>query len=399
VSHTKQNEKLSKEKDAGVSNKEGSSQTLSHHQQENNQGTPKVKCKSGGFAKFLLSVLLVLLMAGLFYAVLQLKSVQQKVAVSDSHNHDQFDQFKEKVTQLTQNAKENEKMWEQERESNRLLEAKVKRMEQKLSNTSEDWSLIELGDMLRMANLKLKVDKNPQVALVLLSQVNEKLGELMSENLTALKSSLLDDIVKLRTVPKIDMNLILPRLSAISKQIMKLPLKQAKFTAVDSLDSDQVKAIDPEENLSWFKKSMKTTLSQLQKIVIIRRNTKPIVPLLSPESAFVVEQNIQLQIQQAQWALIQKEGALYQKSLADISKTVEKYFNSNVSATQSLLQEIKMLSDVKIAKDLPSLDNTIKVFNERLKETTVSSQTILPKPINQVAVNDNHTYLALETKK
>ena len=109
---------------------------------------------------------------------------------------------------------------------------------------------------------------------------------------------------------------------------------------------------------------MQDNLSLLQKLVIIRHHDSNIRPLLGPEREGQLRENVRLTLQEAQWAVLQNNEALFQLLLAQAIKNIKLQFSANDAGTQTLLKLLVTLQQTHLVQQLPVLDQSLPLLNK-----------------------------------
>ena len=99
-------------------------------------------------------------------------------------------------------------------------------------------------------------------------------------------------------------------------------------------------------------------------LVDFRRGDIEIKPLPTPEQTRVLRQNILLQLQTAQLALLRGEQRVFQSSIEQAQAWVENYFNLNLSNTRQLVEQLRLIHDIPISAPLPKLTETMLALDE-----------------------------------
>jgi uncharacterized protein HemX len=129
--------------------------------------------------------------------------------------------------------------------------------------------------------------------------------------------------------------------------------------------------------------AMQDSLKSFRQLIVIRHLDKPIEPLLPEAELQYLQHNLQLLLQQAQWALLHNEFAIYQSSLQQFQQNLPANFASDSATSQTMIQTIKQLQ--KIVFPTFSLD-----FNPILETLSAMEKTATIKvmpPTGMTTVN------------
>jgi len=231
--------------------------------------------------------------------------------------------------------------------------------------------LAEVVHILQLANYELTFSQNIAVGIVLLQTADKRLASLSDPNLIRIRNLLAQSLVTLQAVPKVDIAGLLTRINALQIQANQLPLlmpMQAVKSQAKETDSSQA------THASW-KDTMAKSWQGLQKLVVIQRHDQPIASLLPQEQQVYLQQNLQLLLQQAQWAVMQRQGTVYQTSLQQAEQWVKLYFASNAAVTQSMLEGITELQKINIQPLLPDITNVLQALQQVIASESLNKST------------------------
>lgn len=212
------------------------------------------------------------------------------------------------------------------------------------------WRFAEAKYLVQLANYHLTFTRDVPAALALLQTAEQRIATINDPTLLPIRQLIANSIVELQAVPKIDLAGLLTRITALQVQTIKLP-------AIGLPAPEPLQEENKPENLarSPLRKAINDSWITLQKIVVIRHQDQQIQPLLSPEQQMYLQQNLQLILQQAQWAALRGQEDIYQSSLDQAQKWVEHYFAGNLPATQAFIRSIAELKKIDVQPPLPDL--------------------------------------------
>ena len=239
-----------------------------------------------------------------------------------------------------------------------------------------DHTLTDVDHYLLQANLNLNFNHNIPDAILLLQSADKRLANLTEPSVFPLRRQLAGTLVKLQALPSVDLIGLLSQIAALSEQVQHLPLfalssKTAQFKAPVSLAAPN--------NETWFAKSLRISMDNLKSLVIIRHREQAITPLLAP----MQEQNLQLILQQASWAVLQHNQAIYAFSLNQAQEWLQRYFADNDQATIALSNQLSALAHVNIAPTTPDLNPLLQTVHD-LQQKNATHQPLL-NPVPKVA--------------
>lgn len=273
----------------------------------------------------------------------------------------------------SQNASVNNTLQKQLDQQNDLFRAQQVQLDQlkkKLESRSQNASLAQISYLVNIANLNLIAGHDASSAEKLLKLALEKVLLTNDAAQSELKKSLESDIARLTAMASFNVESIILELDNINQRIQTLSvLPNLVFKPAQNNVQD--------EKLPWYKRFL-YSLAGLKDLVVIRHVGGTAIPLLSPQEEVFLKENIQVKLQQAQWAVIHQKPLIFQRNLKNVEIWLKKYFH-NPKDIQPLLDSLAKLQAINVRPDFPGLDNTLKILSQ-LKENV--SAAPVPAPQN-----------------
>jgi uroporphyrin-3 C-methyltransferase len=225
----------------------------------------------------------------------------------------------------------------------------------------DSWLLAEVEYLLRLANQRLIMAGDTVATQALLASADSVLKELDEANLHKVRAAVAADLAVVRAVPKVDVEGIYLRLSALIEQAGKLVIFQLPTP----------EARPPEgAAANWqgrLRQGYEAALSKLSNYLIIRRRDVPMQALMEPQWEGLVRQNMRMLLEQAQVALLSKNQALYADSLGRASHWVDQFIDSDEVAARAIDSELKKLAGLTIAVPLPDISRSLQALDNAIE--------------------------------
>ncbi|OCH98180.1 hypothetical protein A8135_11455 [Legionella jamestowniensis] len=231
-------------------------------------------------------------------------------------------------------------------------------MQQRLYQ-KEDWTLLKARYYLELAQVNAHWSNDPQTSIALLKQADTLLSALSEQPIFAIRQAIAQEIAQLQAAPKVDIAGILSQLDAAENNLSNLSLKQP-------LANMQGKTNSMKKTSPW-REQLRESLNSLSDLIVIRRHDEAIEPLLSPQQQSMLEEIIRMNLEEAQWALLQGNPEIYQLALSKAIKTIKRAFDENTPATQALLQQLQSLQQQKLEVAKPTLDKALPLLNQLIE--------------------------------
>jgi len=223
-------------------------------------------------------------------------------------------------------------------------------MDRLLAVDRRAWLGQEAFFLTRLAGQRLLVARDVEAAMSLLTQADDLLRDTGEPRFEASRLALAKDRAALAAVPRIDQVGLYGRLSALIDQMDALqvvmeigPQRSAGDAEVDDQGGGEL-------TNRW-----QVALAALSDHLVIRRRSKDIAQLMTPEWAALARQNGRMLLEQAQIAMLSTNQPLYERSLDRARNFVSLFSEQDSDRVNSILDEIGALEREEISPDLPDL--------------------------------------------
>lgn len=223
----------------------------------------------------------------------------------------------------------------------------------------QDWLLLKVRYFLELAQVNAHWTDDKETTIALLQQASELLSTLSNEQSFKIRQSIANEIATLNALPLIDRAGLLSQLDAAKNSIATLPIKHI---AISQTEGTKPSALNTKQ--SYWNTTMQQTTNLLEKLVIIRHNEAPIQPLLSPMHELLIRDSLKMDLQQAQWAILQKSIPVYQLSLTQALTNLHQYFDTDAPATKALIKSLDALQGEVIQHKQPAIERSLQMVTE-----------------------------------
>ncbi|RUR12023.1 uroporphyrinogen-III C-methyltransferase [Legionella sp. km772] len=258
--------------------------------------------------------------------------------------------------------------------SNQQLAAKIKEFSTQVQsirqkgNQSQDWLLLKARYYLELAqiNAHWATDINAQSTIALLQQADLTLEQMNAAELFKIRQIIAQELLELKSAHHLDLPGLLSQLDAIQSSITQLPVQKTLAIQADSATQSQ----PPEVSGSLWKTQLNNSLDMLGKLVVIRRNDEEIKPLLSPVFESLIKESLELNIQEAQWAILNQNPIAYQLALNQAITTLQRGFNKQTK-TNRLIQQLKELQKLNLVGEKIEVGKALPLINALIEQRQV----------------------------
>jgi uroporphyrin-3 C-methyltransferase len=286
---------------------------------------------------------------------MQLDSLKRQQLDTDHHKK-AMESLTEKQTQLQDQVN--------------ILQKDLQMAIQQRAYQKEDWILLKARYYLELAQINAHWGEDQQTTIAMLQGADSLLMTIPSQHLFPVRQAIAREITQLQALPTIDIAGLLSQLDAAANLVFQLPLKQL-------MSSDASSEVHETKQLKAWRQHLKETMQSLEGLVVIRRHDENIQPLLSPIHEAMLRESIRMNLEEAQWAVLQKNPRVYQFALSQAIKNTKRGFNENAPSTQALLAQLLNLKQKKLLFLRTSINQSLPLLNqviEQKKPTAVNSE-------------------------
>ncbi len=331
---------------------------------------PRTRSRSSG----LFTLLLALIATGLGGYAVYSQFQQQRTGVDETLKlSGNLDQLRLQVEQGISQAAAVEQQLDVIREAQNsriqdiesVLSSAQEQINASRTTTGRDWLLAEVEYLLRMANQRILMDRDPAGALSLLHSSDRILAN--AEDLTAhgLRAAIALDIADLQAAGDLDVEGIYVRIGAQINLVDDLvrPVPQYSPEMTDAVSTKETGVED--SGLTGMASQFGQTLF---KLVDFRRNIPEVMPILPPEEEYYLRQNLILKLQMAQLALLREKQQVFQSNIAEAIDWLDRYFKDSDGLTIAMRQSLEELRSVEVLRILPDVSRSLREVRQLLSD-------------------------------
>ncbi len=231
-------------------------------------------------------------------------------------------------------------------------------------DTRSSYVLAEAEYLLKLADQRLLIERNPETAVTLMRTAKALLGQLQDGRLLSVRERLAQDLQSLSTVQSVDILGI-----------------QAELLALDPVLDDlqlPVRRLATEEELSATV-DVKQWLGELSEFIRIREVNEPITPLVSASDAGRAREVLRLSLEQIKLALIREDQALFDAGLAQAKRLSMHFFDVTEGAGLKVITVLRSLEGIQITREIPDAAQglrALKVYRDALTQERISGAEV-----------------------
>ncbi len=225
---------------------------------------------------------------------------------------------------------------------------------QELSRNRDEWQLAEIEQVLAIAQQQLQLSGNVRAALLALQLAESRLSRADRPQFQPVRRALARDIERLSSLPSADLAGMSARLDTVLGAIDKLPL------AYDSRLEREAKPAAAAASGTGFLAQFGAGLwRDLKELVVVRRVDAPQPPLLPPEQAYFLRENLRLRLLNARLALLSRNQAGFESDVRAARSWLQRYYDQGARPTQAALAQLTELQSSTISFEPPSITDSL----------------------------------------
>lgn len=234
-------------------------------------------------------------------------------------------------------------------------------MKQKLYQNN-DWLLLKARYYLELAQINVHWSDNFNTSVALLQQADALLKGMNIPKIFTIRQIIAKEIAQLKSISVVDITGILSQLDAAQAAINNLSIQ----SVVDQQEVLNHITKSEESGKTGWRNRLQDSVNFLEKLVVIRRHNENIQPLISPLYESAIKENIRLNLQEAQWAILNNNPAVYQFALNQAIANLKRVFNESSQNTDALIKQLSTLQNVKLTQEKPVVGQAIPLINQMI---------------------------------
>ena len=237
-----------------------------------------------------------------------------------------------------------------------------------IGTSVDEWVLEETHQLLLLAGQRLSLSGDVLLARRALEIADQKLSLIQATDVLTVRRLLAVEIASLDAVPKLDLNGIVLKLSAMADQVNTLPLKGDLDRPEWGRSTSETEEPTEPGSLQMVGKVL---LDDLGKLVRIRKVDQTRSPKLDNAQRFLAYEKLRLQLVTAQLAVLRQRPDLYQDSLKQARAGLSDYFAAD-ERVDGFAASLESLKARQLVVDLPDLSGSMALLRRVIEKRSQS---------------------------
>ncbi|MBW3698538.1 heme biosynthesis operon protein HemX [Vibrio sp. T187] len=227
-----------------------------------------------------------------------------------------------------------------------------------------DWLLAEADYLVKLAGRKLFLEHDAVSATKLMESADQRIAALNDPSLVPLRQAMANDITTLRTIPIIDRDGLVLRLTSLQQQVDKLPLANAILPDAPEVEKEVVS----QDIYDWQSNLMTSLKDFSESFITFRTRDGNVIPLLSPQQHFYLKENIKGKLETAIKAVYVEQGEIYSTALTVANEWSSTFFNQDDNAVKEFNKTLAELEKQNVSVEYPVKLGTQNVLSDVIRE-------------------------------
>lgn len=335
---------------------------------------------------FIPFLVLVIVIAGLLYIWTTIDNSKKNTDEQISQLDKKIGKRNKKIEKLTEElviitTQQQENKHKTEKTVNKLTD-KIKLLEKKLTNLQnninedpvelkEEVSINEVLFLIQKASIYYALNKSQNITKRLLKLALKRVKLIQRSGIIELTTAIKKDLVNLSYIEKENISEKYVSLNLLISDMNNWPNKITLFESKQKKSEPKITKQNNDDKKGWYDHLKESTTSVLQKWFQVVHHKEKVSPILSRQDTVYIKRAIKMQLQEAQWALLQNKQNLLVEILTNTKKKIIKTYNrqdKKVEKALSMIEEIIVNSLGVKPTDYLLSEKAIIKFIKKIKE-------------------------------
>jgi uroporphyrin-3 C-methyltransferase len=251
-------------------------------------------------------------------------------------------------------------------------QASIEALYRDLAPSRDDLALAEVEQILLIANQHIALGGNVQAALAALQLAEGKLGRLDRPQVAPVRRAVARDVERLKAVPFTDVAAIAQRLDGVIAQVDALPLARDERLPPPPAET-------PATPVPAWRRYLDDAWQELRSLVRLEVSDRPMAPLIAPEQAYFLRENLRLRLLSARASILGRQEASFKADVRAAQAWVRQHFDLRARSVQQVSDTLGQMLAVPLPDALPDLGASLDAVRA-LKATQERRAATPPTP-------------------
>lgn len=227
---------------------------------------------------------------------------------------------------------------------------------------NKDWLLLKARYYLELAQINAHWSDSYTASVALLQEADKLLKQINDQKVLSIRQAIAKEIIQLKDTPAIDIAGVLSQLDAAQSSVTHLTIQ----STINESEPEEENKTPQTSNPSTWRARLQDSVGLLEKLVVIRRDNEDFKPLLSPLFESILRESICLNLQEAQWAVLNNNPVVYQLALKQAILNLKRTFNEEAQGTSILIKQLTAMQQIKLNQAKPDIGLALPLLNQMI---------------------------------
>lgn len=237
----------------------------------------------------------------------------------------------------------------------------ILRLQRQLGKTRGDWLLADAEYLLSVAGQRLHLTGDLKTTAEALKAADQRLRESGDGAEFKIREQIAKELALIESVKNTDIVGTYSAIQVLIERIEKLALSKP-YAGKPLTDSQQVHTHQSKKEHGLLDSALK----QVEGFVTIRHLDQAVDDILTPQQAVFMRQQLSIKLEMVKIALVQKDTALYSRSIKDALQWIDLNFTKNNEA-QDFIAKLNELNSLSIYTEKPDISLSLKMLRDITK--------------------------------
>jgi uncharacterized protein HemX len=228
---------------------------------------------------------------------------------------------------------------------------------QELARNRDEWVLSEIEQMLITANQQLQLAGNVRSALIALEAADKRLAQADRPALLSMRRVITRDMEKLRAASALDIPGMTLKIDTLIAGIDELPLAADRRAT-------PAEPQRPESESGTLGSFAGELWSDLKDMLRVRFADARQAPLLAPENAFFLRENLKLKLLSARIALMSRNQSGFRGDVRAAEQWLTQHFDGSEKGVARARTQLRQLAQTEFAEALPDIGDSMQAVRD-----------------------------------
>jgi uroporphyrin-3 C-methyltransferase len=336
----------------------------------------------GGLMRTLVVALVALLMSGILWQ--KLEQTQKELARQSAESASDAKDARSTATETESQFQELQarlSVAEVRLSEVSLQRSQLEELMVSVSRSRDDHLVQELESTLKLAQQQAQLTGSAQLLISALQSADGRIGRATQPRLNPVQRAIARDIERIKGATLTDIPALANRLDELAKALDELPLANAvgalgRPTAAIAARTTAAPGVPPEAQAAdsaapdWWARARdgadalwtrvwSEVREETLDLLRVSRIDQPEALLLAPEQAFMLRQNLKMQLLNARLALLARQIPQAQADVLTAAAAVRRYFDEEAAPTRHMLKALAQIQSEMTSTDVPRPSETL----------------------------------------